>query len=84
MTSYTILLYGAEMWGPYANYNITNWGSSITERTHTQFVKIILGCDIHSPNIMVRSEVGKRPLFVNIILKSALYIKHVIEIPHLL
>ena len=26
---------------------------------------------------MVRSEVGKRPLLVNIILKSALYIKHV-------
>ena len=71
-----ILLYGAEIWGPYANYNFTNWESSTTERTHTQFVKRILGCDIHSPNIMVRSEVGKRPLLVNIISRSALYIKH--------
>ena len=28
----------------------------------TQFLKRILGCDIHSPNHMVRGELGKRPL----------------------
>ena len=72
-----ILLYGAEVWGPYANYNFSNWENSITERTHTQFLKRILGCDIHSPNLMVRSEVGKMPLLVDIISRSVSYIKHV-------
>ena len=72
-----ILLYGAEIWGAYGGYNFTNWENSTTERAHTQFLKRILGCDIHSPNLMVRAEVGKRPLLVDIISRSTSYIKHV-------
>ena len=50
-------------------------GNTITERTHTQFLKRILGCDLHTPNLMVRDEVGESPLLIDIISKSTLYIK---------
>ena len=30
-----ILLYGAEVWGPYTNFNYGNWDSSKIEMTHT-------------------------------------------------
>ena len=43
-----ILLYGAEVWVAYSNFNFSNWDKTGIERTHTQFLKIILGCDIHS------------------------------------
>ena len=72
-----ILLYGAEVWGPYTFSNMNNWEKSETEKVHTQFLKRILGCDIHTSNIMTRTELGRRPLICDIIRKSALYIKHV-------
>ena len=72
-----ILLYGAEIWGPYVFNNLNNWEKNETEKVHTQFLKRILGCDIHTSNIMTRTEMGRRPLICDIIKKSALYIKHV-------
>ena len=72
-----ILLYGSEIWGAYGNYDFSNWEVTTTERTNTQFLKRILGCNIQSPNIMVRGEVGERPLLVDIIIRSTNYIKHV-------
>ena len=72
-----ILLYGAEVWGPYVFNNLNNWEKTETEKVHTQFLKRILGCDIHTSNIMTRTEMGRKPLICNIIKKSALYIKHV-------
>ena len=72
-----ILLYGAEVWGPYVFKNLINWEKSETERVHTQFLKRILGCDIRTSNIMTRTEVGRKPLICDIIRKSALFIKHV-------
>ena len=72
-----ILLYGAEIWGPYVFNNLNNWEKNETEKVHTQFLKRILGCDIHTSNIMTRTEIGRRPLICDIIKKSALYIKHV-------
>ena len=70
-----ILLYGCEVWGPYLNYDYYSWENSETEKVFTQFIKRILGCAIQSPNIMLRSEVGTRPLLSNIIRRSILYIK---------
>ena len=72
-----ILLYGAEVWAPYCNYKYSNWDKSETEKTHTQFLKRIMGCDIHTPNHMIRGELGKRPLLCNAIRQSTMYIKHV-------
>ena len=72
-----ILLYGAEVWAPYCGFNFPNWEKSDTEKTHTQFLKRILGCDIHTPNLMIRGELGRRPLLCDAIRKSVLYIKYI-------
>ena len=50
-------------------------GIILSSNALTQFLKRILGCDIHAPNLMVRGEVGERPLLVDILSRSALYIK---------
>ena len=51
-----ILLYGSEVWAPYHNYNYDTWDTCETEKCHTQFLKRILGWDVFSPNLMIRSE----------------------------
>ena len=71
-----ILLYGAEVWAPYSLYNYDNWDSSETEKCHTQFLKRIMGCDIHSPNLMIRGELGINPLLTDIICRSISFLKH--------
>ena len=71
-----ILLYGSEVWGPYLNTDFTKWEKSEVEKTHTQFLKRILGCGIHTPNLMTRSEVGRRPMLTDIIKRNALFIQH--------
>jgi exonuclease III len=76
-----ILLYGSEVWAPYSNFNFENWDKSTIERCHTQFLKRLIGCNIHTPNLMVRAELGKRPLLYDVITRSILYIKHLESIP---
>ena len=71
-----ILLYGAEVWAPYSLYNYDNWDSSETEKCHTQFLKRIMGCDIHSPNLMIRGELGTNPLLTDVICRSISFVKH--------
>lgn len=75
-----ILLYGSEVWAPYSNFNFENWDRTVIERTHTQFLKRLIGCGIHTPNLMVRAEMGRRPLLYDIINRSVLYIKHVASV----
>ena len=71
-----ILLYGAEVWAPYSLYNYDNWDASETEKCHTQFLKRLMGCDIHSPNLMIRGELGVNPLLTDIICRSISFVKH--------
>ena len=72
-----ILLYGAEVWAPYSNYDFKTWEKSETEKSHTQFLKRILGCDIRTSNVMTRTEVGRRPLLCDIISRSVSFINHI-------
>ena len=72
-----ILLYGAEVWGPYMFSGTDKWEKSETEMVHTQFLKRVLGCDIHTSNVMTRTELGRMPLFCDIIRKSVMYIKNI-------
>ena len=71
-----ILLYGAEVWAPYSLYDYDNWDSSQIEKWHTQFLKRSMGCDIHSPNLMIRGELGINPLLTDIICRSISFLKH--------
>ena len=66
-----------EVWASYCSYNITNWDTCVTEMIHTQFLKRILGCGVHTPNLMIRGELGRRPLLCDAIRRSVIYIKHV-------
>ena len=75
-----ILLYGSEIWGPYSNFDLKNWEKSEIEKVHTQFLKRIMGCDIHTSNNMIRGEVGRRSLICDVITQSVMYINHVDEI----
>ena len=72
-----ILLYGAEVWAPYGNYDFKTWERVDTEKVHTQFLKRILGTDIRTSNILSRMELGRRPLLVDIINRSTSFIKHI-------
>ena len=47
-----ILLYGAEVWGPYVFNDYTDWERNDIEKVHTQFVKRIIGCDVRTSNLM--------------------------------
>ena len=63
-----ILLYGAELWGPYLNFDFTKWEKSEMEKTQTQFLKRVLRCNIQTQNLTSRAEVGCRPLLIDIII----------------
>ena len=75
-----LLLYGAEIWAPFAHLNFNNWDRNIIERTLTQFLKRIIGRDIHSPYLMVRGELGMRPLLRDMIRRCVLYVKNVASV----
>lgn len=74
-----ILLYGAEIWGPYTNFDYRNWDASKVEMTYTQFLKRALGCNFRTSNIMTRAEVGVRPLLIDVQLKIMTYIRNIQE-----
>ena len=72
-----ILLYGSEVWGPYANHDFAEWDKIKIEQVHVQFIKRILGCNFNTSNIMSRGEIGQRPLLVNMIKRHILYIQDI-------
>ena len=51
-----ILLYGSELWGAYTNMDWKKWDKSKIERTHTQFLKRLLGVNRSTTNLMARAE----------------------------
>ena len=69
-----ILLYGSEIWGPYMDYDYVNWDKTKIERTQTQFLKRLLGCNYGTSNNMTRGEVGVRPLIVQVIKRVISYV----------
>ena len=72
-----ILLYGAEVWGPYMDFDFSLWEQGKIERVQTQFIKRVLGCNIQTSNIMVRGEVGMRPLLLNVIRSVVAYTENI-------
>ena len=75
----TILLYGIEVWAPYGDYSYETWGKCEVEKCHTQYLKRIMGCDIHAPNLMIRGEFGVCPLMTDAITRSISFSKHLAE-----
>ena len=77
-----ILLYGSEVWGPYANLDFVEWDKWKIEKVHIQIIKRIQGCNFSTRNIMSRGEVGRRPLLIDIIKKTILYMQDIQKRTH--
>ena len=62
--------YGA----PFMNHDWAKWDSTLTEKTHTQFLKILLGVNRSTTNIFTRSEVGRHSLQEKTLTRNINYI----------
>ena len=66
-----ILLYGAEVWGPFQNI--------IINRLQLKFYKLVLGVKQRTPSCMVYGELGKYPVDVSIQCRVLVYWAKVIN-----
>ena len=71
-----ILLYACEIWLPYSNLDWDKWESSGIEKTHTKFIKRLLGVNRSTTNVLVRGEVGRYPLQRQALIRNILFIQH--------
>ena len=71
-----ILLYGAEVWGPFSNLDFESWDICNIEKVHTKFLKHLLGCNTKTCNNMIRAETGCQPLVVNLLQRYITYVKN--------
>jgi hypothetical protein len=83
-----ILLYGSEVWGAYCvtpknskqkfEHYLQDCGNLI-EKLHSQFCKQTLMVSKRSCNVAVRMELGRLPLFVNIICITLKYYCNIVD-----
>ena len=59
------------------NSDIVKWDSSDTENVHLQFCKHILGVNRSTMNNMVRAELGRYPLLIDVQTRIIEFIKHI-------
>ena len=64
------------------NFDYLSWETTKIERVQTQFLKRLLGCSIQTSNIMIRAEVGVRPLLLYIIKRMVGYAKNIKQRPN--
>ena len=74
-----ILLYGCEVWGLYEDFDLLKWDKTDIEKVHTQFLKRLLGVNVSTTNIMIRAEIWRYPLKINVDAKTVGFIKHINE-----
>ena len=72
-----ILLYGSEIWAPFMNLDWKQWDTAQIEKIHTQFLKRLLGVNISTTNLLIRSEVGRHSLQGQILARNINYIKYI-------
>ena len=71
-----ILLYGCEIWKPYMNYEVDNWDDNPVEKVHTQFLRRVIGVNRSKSNILVRGDLGRKPLQTNALSGNVGYLKY--------
>ena len=74
-----ILLYGCEIWSPYDDHNFMTWDKTDIEKVNTQFLKRLLGVNVSTTNVMIRSETGRYPLKLKVDSKAVGFIKYINE-----
>ena len=72
-----ILLYGSEVWGPFMNHDWKKWDNTQIEKTHTQFLKRLLGVNRSTTNVLVRSELGRHALQDKVATRNINYINYI-------
>ena len=55
------------------------WDKTDIEKVHTQFLKRLLGVNVSTTNVMIRSETGKYPLKLKVDAKAVGFIKYINE-----
>ena len=72
-----ILIYDSEIWENMFNSDIVKWDSSDTKKVHLQFCKHILGVSRSTMNNMIRAELGRYPLLIDVQTRIIEFIKHI-------
>ena len=78
-----ILLYGSEIWGSFSSFSkrIRNKSLNLSDiyegwevdKLHYKFSKMLLGVNKFSSNLAVVSELGRFPLYINLVLSLFIY-----------
>ena len=76
-----ILLYGSEIWGTYNYLSFEKWDKCEIEKVHLNFCKHILGVNRSTTNILVRGELGRYPLKLNVENRIKSFFDHVKKAP---
>ena len=71
-----ILLYGCEIWEPYMDFEYEKWDDNPIEKAHTQFLKRLIGVNRSTSNILVRGDLGKKPLQADALSRNIGYLKY--------
>ena len=72
-----ILLYASEIWEPFLNYSQEKWDYQETEKVHLHFIKQILGVNRSTTNILVRGEINRHSLQLDILKRNTRYLSYV-------
>ena len=74
-----ILLYASETWEPFLNMDYEKWDYQETEKVHLHFIKQILGVNRSTTNILVRGEINRHSLQLDILKRHIRYVKYIHE-----
>ena len=72
-----ILLYGNEVWDPFMNFDWKRRDNTQIDKIHTQFLKRLLGVNISTTNVLIRTELGRHSLQEQILARNINYIKYI-------
>ena len=60
-------------------YDFIEWDKTKIEQEHRQFLKRVLGCIVHTSNVMRRGEIGAVPLLVDVIKRTLPYHSKIVK-----
>ena len=66
-------------WGPYEDFDLLKWDKTDIEKVHTQFLKRLLGVNVSTTDVMIRAELGRYTLKINVDAKTVGFNKHINE-----
>ena len=74
-----ILLYASETWEPFLNYSYEKWDYEEIEKVHLHFIKQIMGVNRSTTNILVRGDINRHCLQLDILKRNIKYLRYINE-----